>query len=208
MELRDKTFGLTGGIGTGKSAVAKIFLEMGAHIIDTDLIAREVVEPGKSAYLEVAEYFGREVLNPDGTLNRELLRDRIIRDRTMREKLNAITHPRIGAIVTDRIESCKRINDGMPVIVDIPLLYEVGWDRFFPDVILAYAPVFIQISRLIERDMIDRETAELAIAAQMSIEEKKKKAVYIIDNSGTLEKTRVQVVRLFEVLRKEISGER
>ena len=202
MEARVKTFALTGGIGTGKSAVAKFFLEMGAHIIDTDLIAREVVEPGRPAYLEVAEYFGAEVINPNGTLNRELLRARIIRDRAMREKLNTITHPRIGAVVAERIEASWRLSDGMPIIVDVPLLYEVGWDRFFAEVILAYAPVSIQIARLIERDAIDRETAELAVAAQMNIEEKKKKAAFVIDNSGTLKKTRVQVVRLFEVLRK------
>jgi dephospho-CoA kinase len=207
MEPPGTTFALTGGIGTGKSTVAKLFFDFGAHIIDTDLIAREIVEPGKPAYLEVAEYFGEKVLNRDGTLNRELLRDRIIRDQAVRDKLNSITHPRISAVVADRIAAHQRENDGMPIIVDVPLLYEVGWDRLFPRVILAYAPVSIQVMRLMERDKLNRDTAELTIAAQMSIEEKKKRAKYIIDNSGTPEETNLQVKSLFEILMKEITGE-
>ena len=82
------------------------------------------------------------------------------------------------------------MNDGMPVIIDVPLLYESGWDRFFPDAILVYAPVPVQVERLMARDRLDRRTAELTIAAQMGIEEKKEKARFVIDNSGTLEETR------------------
>ncbi len=198
------TFALTGGIGTGKSTVARLFSSLGAHIIDTDLIAREVVEPGKPAYLEVAEYFGEKVLNRDGSLDRELIRDKIIRDQALRDKLNSITHPRISAVVEDRIAEYRQKGDGMPIIVDVPLLYEVGWDRLFPRVILAYAPVPIQIRRLMERDRLSREIAELTLTVQMSIEEKKKKASYIIDNSGTQEKTLAQVEALFGILKNEI----
>lgn len=197
-------FALTGSIGTGKSAVANMLAEMGAHIIDTDLIAREVVEPGQPALADIAEYFGREVLNPDGTLNREAVRDRIIRDPEKRAKLNAITHPRINAIVMDRIGEYSRTRDGMPIIIDVPLLYESGWDRFFPDAILVYAPVPVQVERLMARDRLDRQTAELTIAAQMSIEDKKGRARFVIDNSGGLENTRRLVAGLFGELRSRI----
>lgn len=190
-------FALTGSIGTGKSAVAGMLAGMGAHIIDTDLIAREVVEPGRPALADIAEYFGREVINADGTLNREKLRDLIIRDPEKRAKLNAVTHPRINAIVMERILSFGRLNDGMPVIIDVPLLYESGWDRFFPETILVYAPVPVQVERLMARDRLDRATAELTIAAQMSIEDKKGRARFVIDNSGSLENTKKLVEALF-----------
>lgn len=205
MDFLDTSYGLTGGIGTGKSAVSKFLQDLGAHIIDTDIVAREIVEPGKPALVELTEYFGGEILNDDGTLNRELLRARIIRDRSLRETLNDITHPRISEIVLERIREIRVRHDGLPVIVDVPLLYEVGWDSFFPRVILAYAPVAIQIERLMQRDGLDRETAQLTLAAQMNIDEKRGKAKYIIDNSGTLEETRVQVADLFRVLQEEIS---
>lgn len=199
-----KCFALTGAIGTGKSAVASMLAEMGAHIIDTDLIAREVVEPGQPALRDIEDYFGKDVINPDGTLNREKVRDQIIRDPEKRNKLNSCTHPRINQIVMDRIGGFNTMNDGMPVIIDVPLLYESGWDRFFPDVILVYAPLPIQIERLMARDRLDRQTAELTIAAQMSIEDKKGRARFIIDNSGTLEETRRQVTALFGKLRAAV----
>jgi dephospho-CoA kinase len=198
-------FALTGGIGTGKSAVARFFSGRGAHVIDTDLIAREVVQPGRPALSEIAEYFGDEVMNPDGTLNRSVLRDRIIRDREIRERLNRVIHPRVREIMEERMEAMGGEEGGVPVIIDVPLLYEVGWDRLFRNVILAYAPFPVQIERLMERDGIDRETAELAIAAQMSIDEKRAMATYVIDNSGSLDHTRKQVDRLFEIMRRGIS---
>jgi dephospho-CoA kinase len=201
-----KCSALTGAISTGKSVVASMLSEMGAHIIDTDLIAREVVEPGQPALRDIEEYFGKDVINPDGTLNREKVRDQIIRDPEKRNKLNGFTHPRINQIVMERIGHYNSMNDGMPIIIDVPLLYESGWDRFFPDAILVYVPVQIQIKRLMARDRLDRHTADLTIAAQMSIEDKKDKARFVIDNSGTLEETRKQVADLFEKLRAGISA--
>jgi dephospho-CoA kinase len=206
-DILKNCFALTGAISTGKSVVASMLAEMGAHIIDTDLIAREVVEPGQPALRDIEEYFGRHVINPDGTLNREKVRDQIIRDAEKRNKLNSFTHPRINQIVMERIGHYSRMNDGMPIIIDVPLLYESGWDRFFPDAILVYVPVSVQIERLMARDRLDRHTAELTIAAQMNIDEKKGKARFIIDNSGTLDDTRRQVAGLFGKLRTGISGQ-
>ncbi|HOT44060.1 MAG TPA: dephospho-CoA kinase [Spirochaetota bacterium] len=199
-----KCFALTGAIGTGKSAVASMLAEMGAHIIDTDLIAREVVEPGQPALRDIEDYFGKDVIHADGTLNREKVREQIIRDPEKRNKLNSFTHPRINRIVMERIGKFNGMNDGMPIIIDVPLLYESGWDRFFPDAILVYVPVALQVERLMARDRLDRHTAELTIAAQMSIEDKKGRARFIVDNSGTLEETRRQVAALFEKLRAAV----
>ena len=192
-----KCFALTGSIGTGKSTVALILAELGAHILDTDLIAREVVEPGEPALDEIREFFGERVINDDGTLNRELLREEIIRDPQSREKLNSITHPRINSVVFDRIRRFNSLEDGNPVIVDVPLLFESGWDRMLPRIILVYVPIEVQIERLMDRDNLDRDTAGLTVAAQMSIEDKKDKASFIIDNSGTLAETRKQTEEVF-----------
>ncbi len=199
-------FALTGSISTGKSVVASMLAKMGAHIVDTDLIAREVVQPGQPALREIEDLFGKDVINPDGTLNREKVRDQIIRDPDKRNKLNSMTHPRINQIVMERIGSFNRMDDGMPIIIDVPLLFESGWNKFFPDVILVYVPVQVQIERLMARDRLDRPTAELTVKAQMSIEDKKDKARFVIDNSGTLEETRKQVAGLFDQFLGMISG--
>ncbi len=200
-------FALTGAISTGKSVVSSMLAEMGAHIIDTDLIAREVVEPGQPVLREIEDYFGKDVINSDGTLNREKVRAQIIRDPEKRNRLNAITHPRINQIVMERIATFNQMKDGMPVIIDVPLLYESGWDRFFPDAILIYVPEPVQLERLMARDRLDRHTAELTVAAQMNIEDKKGKARFVIDNTGSLDETRRQVAGLFEKLRAGCSGQ-
>lgn len=203
--LLKNCFALTGAIATGKSAVAKMLSEMGAHIIDTDLIAREVVEPGRPALRDIEAYFGKDVINLDGTLNREKVRAQIIRDPEKRNRLNGFTHPHINQVVMERIVSFSGMKDGMPIIIDVPLLYESGWDKFFPEAILVYVPVPVQIERLMARDRLDRHTAELTVAAQMSIEEKKGRARFVIDNSGPLDETRKQVAELFGKLRSGIS---
>lgn len=195
-----RCFSLTGSIATGKSSVAAMLEGLGAHIVDTDLIAREVVEPGSPALREIEEAFGTEAINPDGTLNRQWVRGRIIRDPGERGRLNGITHPRIQRIVMERIELFGGMKVGMPVIIDVPLLYETGWDRLFPRVILVYAPVPVQVRRLMARDGLDRRTAELTVAAQMDIEEKKAKARFVIDNSGSRQETGKQVEKVFAEL--------
>ncbi len=192
---------LTGSIATGKSTVATILSGLGAHLVDTDVIARQVVEPGMPALKRIADEFGESVINPDGTLNREKVRSEIIRDAVKRERLNGITHPEINRIVLAQISGFAAAEDDMPVIIDVPLLFEAGWDRIFPRVILVYAPREVQILRLMERDRLDRSTAELTVNAQLSIEEKKDRSTYIIDNSGTLEQTRSHVIELFAALR-------
>ena len=191
---------LTGSIATGKSFVAGIFKNLGGHIIDTDVIAREVVEPGHPGLEEVKQAFGEEVLYPDGYLNRESLRSIIIHDPEKRKQLDNILHPHINNKVFQLLENYRKNDNGMPVIIDVPLLFEAGWDKLFNKTIVVYVPVEMQVQRLMIRDGIDLITAEKNVAAQFSIEEKKKKAILVIDNSGSRENTAEQSEKIFNQL--------
>ncbi|HPA70984.1 MAG TPA: dephospho-CoA kinase [Spirochaetota bacterium] len=195
-DILSRCFALTGGIATGKSTVAKMLAEKGCHIVDTDLIAREVVEPGTPGLTEIAEKFGAGVLNGDGTLDREAMRQLIIHDPEKREVLNGITHPRINEIVFNQIKK-HYAKDSLPIIIDVPLLFEAGWHTIFGTVILVYVPVAVQVERLMARDGLARQMAEKTLTFQMGIEEKRKLATYVIDNSGTLDATSRQVEELF-----------
>ncbi len=197
-------YALTGSIATGKSTVARFLAGRGARVIDTDLIAREVVEPGQPALDEIRREFGDAVINGNGTLNREAMRRIIIHDESKKLLLNSITHPKIQGRVLDLIQEYNSASDTRPIIIDVPLLFEVGWDRFFPRIILAYAPRDVQVERLMERDSLDRETAMKNVEAQIDIEEKKDRATHVIDNSGTMEETRGRVEELFSVISYEV----
>lgn len=194
-------FALTGSIGTGKSTVASILSQLGSHIVDTDLIARQVVEPGKPALEEIKKNFGDFAINPDGTLDRDSMRKIIMNDPEKRKILNSIIHPHINQETLKQIIHYNSLNDGMPIIIDVPLLFEAGWDKLFPRIILAYAPFEVQLERLIKRDSMDEDTARKNISSQINIEDKKKLSTYIIDNSGELQKTGFQVKELFEEIK-------
>ena len=194
-------YALTGSIGTGKSTVASMLSGLGAHIVDTDLIARQIVEPGMPALEEIKEKISGPIVNPDGTLNRESLRKIIMNDPEKRNILNSITHPHINQETLKQIVHYSKLEDGMPIIIDVPLLFEAGWNSIFTRIILAYAPFEIQLERLMKRDSMDEDTARKNISSQMSIEDKKKLSTYIIDNSGKLEKTGLQVKELFEKIK-------
>ncbi len=204
MEVKSETIaflnsctGLTGSIASGKSTVAKMFTARGGHLIDTDLIAREVVEPGMPALDKIHEAFGDRVINDDGSLNREELRHIIVHDADKRGNLDSIIHPHINEMVLIKLQGFMENDNGMPVFVDVPLLYETGWDRFFHGAVLVYVTEEVQLQRLMARDNIDEKTARATMATQMGLEEKKTRAAYIIDNSGTLEETEKQVESLF-----------
>ncbi|MCU0848314.1 MAG: dephospho-CoA kinase [Spirochaetes bacterium] len=194
---------LTGSIATGKSTVAEIFKNLGAHIIDTDVIAREVVEPGHPGLEELIQLFGTEVLYPDGSLNREILRNIIIHYPEKRKQLDGILHPHINNRVYQLLDQYRNKDNSMQVIIDVPLLFEAGWDKLFNITIVVYVPVEIQVERLMIRDSIDRLTAEKNVAAQFSIEEKRKKASIVIDNSGSRENTAEQSVKIFKQICNE-----
>lgn len=189
--------GLTGGIASGKSSVAKELKRLGAEIIDADLIAREVVEPGQLAWRNLIDYFGKDILFTDGTINRKKLAAYIFEDEQKRKKLEDITHPEILAALKDRVAKAR--STGRKILVlDIPLLIEVNWTNLVDKVWLVYVDHATQIRRLIQRDNITLSEAELRLAAQMPLETKKKYADVIIDNTGTFKETKSQILKAWE----------
>jgi len=189
--------GLTGGIATGKSTVAKLLTERGAILIDLDKIAREVVEPGQPALLAIAERFGQAMLQPDGTLDRKKLGAVVFSDPAERKALEAITHPAIRAVMKERMAQYEADDPDRLVVVDVPLLYESKLEGYFEQVMVVYVPRETQMRRLIERDGLTPEEAEMRLGAQMDIEEKKRRADVLIDNSGTPEETDKQIGRFW-----------
>jgi len=194
--------GLTGGIGSGKSAVAEMFRKEGAEVIDFDYLARLVVEPGKPAWRDIVEHFGMRILFPDKTLNRSVLAEIVFSDEESRKALEGFTHPRIFEA---RDALLKRIKEKDPlsvVIIDFPLLFELGLRNRLDEVILVYVPREIQIERAANRDNLSREAVEKRLKAQMPIEEKRSLSDYVIDNQGDFAETRAQVHRIMLELRK------
>ena len=194
-----KVIGLTGGIGTGKSSVAGFFREKGVPVIDLDEIVHELQRPGKQVYRRIVEEFGESILNSDGTINRKLLGKIVFSDRSKLEKLNSIVHPAVIEKLKDILMKYQSAGQEM-LVVEVPLLYEVGLEKLFDHVVVVYAPEEIQIERIMKRDGLSREEALSRIRNQLSIEEKRRRADVVIDNSGNLEKTRKEFERVFSIL--------
>jgi len=194
-----KVAGLTGGIATGKSTVADMFEELGASIVDSDAIAHRIVEPGEPAYKEIVEYFGKGILRPDRTIDREELGAIVFNDDKQREMLNRMTHPRVFERMRQMIEMYGERGAEL-VLCDIPLLIESGAQKWINPVILVYADPEIQMERLVERDKCSKERAASRISSQMPIDDKKKLADLVIDNSDSIESTREQVRSIWKKL--------
>ncbi|MBE7414670.1 MAG: dephospho-CoA kinase [Deltaproteobacteria bacterium] len=186
--------GLTGGIATGKSLVSAEFKRLGARVIDADEIAREVVEPGKPAYGEIVAEFGSPVLNPDGTIDRKALAERVFSDKEALAKLNGITHPRIRARIREEI---ARAGKDELVVIDVPLLLEGPLKDAVDRIIVVYADEEKQLERLAKRNGTSREEALRRLASQMPVTEKLKYADYVIDNNGAIEETLSRARELF-----------
>jgi dephospho-CoA kinase len=197
--------GLTGGIATGKSTVSTILENAGAVIIDADRIAREVVKKGRPAHRAIVENFGKNVLLSDGEINRSVLGDIIFNDPRKKELLNSIVHPHVRKEQNLQLKHIEKTNSNTIVILDIPLLIESKMYKDLSEVVVVYAPEHIQIKRLIQRDGISEADALTRIRSQMPIEEKKDKATIVIDNSGTRENTRKQVLKIFQRLKDRLT---
>jgi dephospho-CoA kinase len=196
--------GLTGGIATGKSTVSTILENAGAVIIDADQIAREVVKKGRPAHRAIVEEFGKNVLLPDGEINRGVLGDIIFNDPQKKHVLNTIVHPHVRKEQDRRLKHIAKTNPDTIVVLDIPLLLESKMYRDLSEVVVVYAPEHIQIQRLMQRDGISRADALARVSSQMPIEEKKDKATIIIDNSGSKENTRKQTLNIFQRLKERL----
>ncbi|MER6973588.1 dephospho-CoA kinase [Nocardioides sp. NPDC000445] len=189
--------GLTGGIASGKSTVSELLAGFGAVIVDSDKIAREVVEPGTPGLAQVVAEFGPSVLTESGALDRAKVGEIVFADQGARERLNAIVHPLVGARSAELEEAGRTA--GKLVVNDIPLLVEVGYAPFFDEVIVVDVPVETQVERAIARGMTEID-ARARIAAQASREDRLAAATYVIDNTGTLDDLRKRVQEIYDAL--------
>jgi dephospho-CoA kinase len=196
------TVGLTGGIATGKSYILETLGSLGCATIDADIVARQVVEPGKPAYEDIVRRFGREVLAEDGALDRARLGAIVFADQSQREALNAIVHPRVFEAQAKWLAETAALDPQAVAVVDAALMIETGSYRRFEKLIVAYCSPELQLDRLMSRNRLTRAEAEARIAAQSSTEEKLKYADYSIDTSLGFEDTRQQVERVHSDLRR------
>ncbi len=196
-----KVIGITGNIASGKSTVARMFEALGARIIDADEIARIVVEPGAPAWEEIVSEFGRDILEPDGAINRKRLADIVFGDEAKRKRLNDITHPWIRERISELLREYEK--EGAPVVmVEATLIVERGGLKSLIDgLIVVTADEETQIERLIRDKGYKREEAVSRLRAQMPAREKMMHGDYIIDNSGSLEDTRAQVKAVWGEIR-------
>ncbi len=193
-----RLYGLTGGIASGKSTVSRMLRELGAHVLDADAIAREVVEPGTPGLAEVAARFPG-VVGPDGRLDRARLGARVFADPAERAALNALLHPRIGAAFLEKTQALAE--QGLErVLYDAPLLIENGLHAGMDGVLLVWVPRELQKQRLMARDGLEAQAAEARLAAQLPLEEKRKHATWIVDNTGDLTSTRAQVEEVWRAM--------
>jgi dephospho-CoA kinase len=195
-----KLVGLTGGIASGKSTVSEILARQGAAIINADVLAREVVEPGRQAWTEIVNTFGTAVLQPDRALDRQKLRAIIFDDPDARKKLESIIHPQVRALAEQRVR--EHAATGYAVIVyEVPLLFEGNLQEWLRPVILVACDIDTQKKRLQSRDNLSAVQAQKHIDAQMSLEEKRRLADYVIENNGTLEDLERQVQAVLEKIK-------
>ncbi|MDN5826628.1 MAG: dephospho-CoA kinase [Corynebacterium casei] len=190
-----KIIGLTGGIGSGKSTVAQLFVEEGFPLIDADVIAREVVAAGQPALQELADVFGADILEPSGELNRQLLAQRAFVDRETTDKLNAITHPRIQQR-TQELFDAYREKDVEAVIYDMPLLVDNGLDRAMDWVIVVDVAAEERIRRLVEYRGLEEEDAQRRVKAQIPDGLRLAAADSVIDNNAAIDNLKPQVDQL------------
>ncbi|MCD0450740.1 dephospho-CoA kinase [Actinocorallia sp. API 0066] len=189
--------GLTGGIGSGKSEVSRRLVAHGAVLIDSDALAREVVEPGTPGLAAIVAEFGEGVLHGDGTLNREALGAIVFADKEKLARLNAITHPLIGVRGQELLSAAP---EDAVVVYDVPLLAENGLKPLYDLVVVVDAPVEVQLARLTGQRGMTEEAARARIAAQATREQRLAIADRVIDNSGTLEALQKQVDELWASL--------
>lgn len=194
--------GLTGGIASGKTTAHRMLVELGASVLDADAVYHQLLAPvqGKPSplALAVAERFPG-VLTPEGTIDRRILGARVFADHRERAALEELTHPAVGAETARQLEAL--IARGVRLaFYDVPLLYEARLDQGMDGVVVVWVPRDVQLARLMARDHLDRAAAEARLAAQLPLDEKRRRANWVIDSSGSFDATRAQVERLWREL--------
>ncbi len=195
--------GLTGGIATGKSTVSKMFEEQGVPVIDTDLIAKKQLQKGKPAYKEILALCGEDILAPNGDINRNKLAKTIFSDKTIRQKVNAIVHPKVKKIVKTEIKHFEDLDEPFVLLV-VPLLFETDFYKLVDISVLVYARKKDQVERLIARENIDEAYAKQKIKAQLPLSKKREMADYVIDNSKNIMETRKSFQRVFKKIQHSV----
>jgi dephospho-CoA kinase len=195
--------GLTGGIASGKSLVARVFKDLGASVIDADRIVHELMEPDQEAWNEIIQYFGPEVQRDDKSIDRRKLGAIVFSDREKRSWLNSCLHPRVFSVYTAQVAHLRMRAPDALLFFDAALLIESGYHRNVDRVIVVYAEPEQQVERLMARDGFSREEALMRIASQMPLIEKRVLADHVIDNSGSREETEQQARKLFGLLHME-----
>lgn len=195
-----KIVGLTGGIATGKSTVARLLVDdHGAAVIDADQVARQVVEPGTPGLAAIVAAFGPDVLDPDGRLDRRAMRRRISDDPDARRRLEAITHPAIYAAIAAELFRLGKA--GVKVaFVDAALMVETGSYKQWPQVVVVSTTPDVQLARLVARDGMSEDEARKLIATQMPLAEKEKVATFVVRNEGSLGDLQREVARMWSAL--------
>lgn len=197
-----KRIGLTGGFGSGKSTVVEIIRSDNKPIVDTDEIARSLVSPGSQILKNIQEQFGREIINNNGELDRKALARQVFRNPIALQKLNALMHPAVESMMNQELKLFE--DAGLAwAIIDVPLLYEVGWDTHFDATIVVWAPPEISRKRLMEQRGFTAEEIDERFAAQRPLEDKRRQADYVIDNSGSLDQTREQTLAVLKKLERD-----
>jgi dephospho-CoA kinase len=194
--------GLTGGVASGKTAVSQVLKEEGAYIIDADQIARELVQPHQPAWKELIRAFGQEILQEDGSIHRKKLAAKVFADPEQRKLLNQILHPRIREEMGRRAKEIGQQDPEAIVVIDGPLLVELGDHRKMDKLIVVTSTRSQQLERLKDRDGANPEEALRMVSAQMPLEEKLKFADIVIRNEGSLEETKKRAREVFKVLKK------
>ena len=193
--------GLTGGIASGKSTVSRMFGDAGVPVICLDQLAHEVVKPGSPTIDDIRKVFGDEVIDEAGGLDRKAMARVVFNNDIKRKQLESIIHPKVGEEKDRRVRLFKKQGHVM-VIVDVPLLYEVGWETGCDLVVVVYTTRAVQEQRLMERDGLSEHEAKLRLDAQMSIEEKRRRADFVIDNTGSMQETHQSFEALINHLTK------
>ncbi|NLL61417.1 MAG: dephospho-CoA kinase [Candidatus Atribacteria bacterium] len=198
--------GLTGGIVSGKTTVAEIFRQLGAQVIDADQIAHTIICPGESAWQEIVDYFGEGILESNLHINRKELGKIVFSDREKLAILNKITHPKITAVIKQKIEELKK-NYGRDLIciIDAPLLFEAQLEEMMDKIIVVYIGKEEQLKRLLLRDNLSKEDALRRIESQIPMEKKLSLADYVINNSFSREQTGKQVRRIWKELKQYLN---
>jgi dephospho-CoA kinase len=194
-----RKIGLTGGIATGKTYVANRLREAAVPIVDADVLSREVVAPGSPALAAIRKRFGPDAVRRDGTMDRIRVGQIVFKDKRARLDLEAIIHPAVAKAINDFFAALPKRTPF--AVADIPLLYETGRDKEFDAVVVVACPREMQLARMMERNKLSKEDAERRLAAQLPIDQKVKKATYVIKTDGTFDDTNAQVDALVAALR-------